>query len=95
MSIATMPLSDFEADVAVARTAEKVEKELAVAHQIASDTRLAGYGEAWQAFLAYYGVLSSMATRDPELAKRLAPITDFMSIRRRPKPAPKPEEETK
>jgi hypothetical protein len=52
---------------------------------------LAAYGEAWQAFLGYYGVLSSMASRDPDLAKRLGPITDFMS-RRRVKPAPeKPE----
>ncbi len=94
LNIATMPLTDFEADVAVARAAESIENELAVAHQLASDTRLAGYGEAWQAFLAYYGVLTSMASRDPELAKRLAPITEFMA-RRRAKPAAKPEEETK
>jgi hypothetical protein len=90
VNIATMPLSDMKADLAVARAAEGIERELAVAHQLASDTRLAAYGESWQAFLGYYGVLSSMASRDPDLAKNLAPITDFMA-RRRAQPQPKPE----
>lgn len=94
LNIATMPLANMKADVTVARAAESIERELAVAHQLASDTRLAGYGEAWQAFLGYYGVLSSMASRDPDLAKRLAPVTDFMARRRaqqEPKPTPTPE----
>ncbi len=91
LNIATLPISDMKADVTVARAAEGIERELNVAQQLAADTRLAAYGEAWQAFLGYYGVLSSMASRDPDLAKRLGPITDFMS-RRRVKPAPeKPE----
>jgi hypothetical protein len=86
LNIASVPPAELENDLAVARAAERFERELAVAHQLACDTRIAAWGEVWQAFLAYYGVLSSMASRDAALATQLAPITEFMA-RRRTKPA--------
>ena len=44
--------------------------------------------EAWDAFLAYYGVLSSMADRDPELAVELEPVVQFMANGPRQKAPP-------
>jgi hypothetical protein len=85
VNLPAMPLAQMKADISVARTSEGLEREIAVSHELVSDTRLAAYGEAWQAFLAYYSVLSSMAERDPGLASQLAPFSDFMA-RRRPQP---------
>jgi hypothetical protein len=96
LNIPAMPLSEMRADVALSRFAEKAEEEIDLAHQWASDTRIAACGEAWQAFLGYYGLLSSMAARDSSIAKRLAPVTEFMA-RRRPQSQPpeQPGEEKK
>ncbi|HCF62052.1 MAG TPA: hypothetical protein DFS52_29170, partial [Myxococcales bacterium] len=74
-----MPLEGLESDLKVGVKADRFEKRLEVMRQLAADTRLAAYGEAYQAFLAYYGVLASMAKHDPALAKRLQPVVDFMS----------------
>jgi hypothetical protein len=90
VTLPKMPLEALKSDLQVGRTAARVERQLEIVHQLVSDTRLAGYGEAWEAFLSYYGVLSSMAERDADLAKELAPVTAFMG-RRRSRPAPKPE----
>ncbi|MDC0746042.1 hypothetical protein [Polyangium mundeleinium] len=35
--------------------------------------------EAWEAFLAYYDVLSSMGERMPDLAAELQTVVDFMA----------------
>ena len=47
---------------------EPFESTMTVGLQLASDTLMQADTEAWQAFLAYYGVLSSMADHDAELA---------------------------
>ncbi|MBK9259399.1 MAG: hypothetical protein IPM54_06130 [Polyangiaceae bacterium] len=58
---------------------QPIEDELRVALQIAEDTGTQAGSEAWEAFLAYYGVLSSMAQRMPDLAAELQPVVDFMA----------------
>jgi hypothetical protein len=87
ISIAGLSLDGMKADIEVAAKAQKVEEAATIALQIAADTRYAAQSEAYQAFLAYYGVLSSMADRDPELKKRLAPVVDLLSTGSRKKQA--------
>lgn len=54
---------------------------------LAEDTGTQAASEAWEAFLAYYGVLSSMAERSPELAAELQTVVDFMATGPCKKPA--------
>lgn len=49
------------------------------AKTLAEDTAGQAESESWEAFLAYYGVLSSMADRDPALATELAAVVAFMA----------------
>ena len=51
-----------------------------MALQLAEDTGTQAGSEAWEAFLAYYGVLSSMGERMPDLAAELQTVVDFMAI---------------
>jgi len=79
VNIAGMPLGAMESDLQVGDAARSLEEGLADCLQLAADTRLCAYSEAWQAFLGYYAVLSSMASRDAALASRLRPVVEFMS----------------
>ena len=54
----------------------------------AEDTGTQAGSEGWEAFLAYYGVLSSMADRNPELAAELEPVVQLMATGPRPKEPP-------
>lgn len=85
LSIEGMPLDGMEADLRVGKAGERMEKLFAQAQQLAADARISGYGEAWQAFLAYYGTLSTMATRDGSIATRLKPVREFMAGTKRTK----------
>ena len=59
--------------------------------QLLSDTTLQADGEAWQAFLAFYGVLSSLAPRNADIQNAMAPGQEFMKYKRRTSaPAPTP-----
>lgn len=49
---------------------------------LAEDTEGQAESEMWEAFLAYYGVLSKMAEQNPTLAVELAPVVDFMARRK-------------
>jgi hypothetical protein len=95
VSLPGLSLESMKADLKVGAAAQKVQDALSNAYQLAADTRLAAYGEAWEAFLGYYAVLSSMASRDPELAQKLQPVVDFMAIgRRKAAPASQPSNST-
>lgn len=74
-----MPLEGMSSDMKLGNMAYGFEQQLTDCQQIAADTRLVAFGEAWQAFLGYYGVLNSMASRDAALASRLRPVVEFMS----------------
>lgn len=70
---------------------------LRAALALADDTEGQAESEMWEAFLAHYGVLSSMADKLPELATELAPVVAFMANGKRRKEAPAADgaEETK
>jgi hypothetical protein len=61
---------------------------LRAALTLAEDTEGQAESEMWEAFLAYYGVLSSMADRLPELSIELEPVVAFMANGKRRKEAP-------
>lgn len=50
---------------------------------LSEDTEGQAESEMWEAYLAYYGVLSKMAEQNPTLAVELAPVVEFMSNRRK------------
>lgn len=59
---------------------------------LSEDTEGQAESEMWEAFLAYYGVLSKMAEQNPTLAVELAPVVEFMASKRK---SAKKEEEPK
>ncbi len=79
LSLPNIPLAGMDADLAVARQFQPIEDELRAGLQLAEDTGMQADSEAWEAFLAYYGVLSSMADRMPDLAAEIKPVIDFMA----------------
>ncbi|MDI1449737.1 hypothetical protein [Polyangium sp. 6x1] len=79
VSLKTIPLTGLENDLALAKQLQPIEEELRVALQLAEDTGMQAGSEAWEAFLAYYGVLSSMGERMPDLAAELQSVVDFMA----------------
>lgn len=59
--------------------------------QLVEDTQAQADAEAWQAFLAYYSVLSTMSAHDPEIAVALSPVVTAMRhTRKKPEPTPAP-----
>jgi hypothetical protein len=79
VAIKGIPLAGLADDVALSKQFLTFEHELRAALQLVEETGLQADAEAWEAFLAYYGVLSSMADRDPGLAAELAPVVEFMA----------------
>lgn len=94
LSLSGFSLADLLDDMNLVQAMEPFAQVMARGEQLTSDTLLQADTEAWQAFLAYYGVLSSMAERDPELATELAPVVAFMKTGRR-KPEPEPAKDPK
>ncbi len=85
-----IPLDGMVADQALTATMNPLVEELQAGLTLAQDTAGQAESEAWEAFLAYYGVLSNMAERDPTLADELASVIEFMSNGpRKKKPEPK------
>lgn len=79
VSLKTIPLAGLESDLALTKQLQPIEEELRVGLQLAEDTGTQAGSEAWEAFLAYYGVLSSMGERMPDLAAELQTVVDFMA----------------
>ena len=79
VALKDIPLDGMADDLALAKQFQSFEDEFRVGLQFAEDTGAQAESEAWEAFLAYYGVLSSMAERLPALATELATVIDFMA----------------
>lgn len=90
LALGGFPLAGMLNDMNLVQALEPFQAAMELGQQLTADTLLLADTEAWQAFLAYYGVLSSMADRDPELATELRPVVDFMKTGRR-RAEPKPE----
>jgi hypothetical protein len=88
LSIKGIPLEGLQDDLDLSKQFVVFEHDLRAALQLVEDTGLQADAEAWEAFLAYYGVLSSMADRDPGLAAELAPVVEFMATGPRAKKGP-------
>lgn len=87
VSLKNIPLVGMASDLALAKQVQPIEDELRAGLQLAEDTGAQAGSEAWEAFLAYYGVLSSMADRSPDLAAELRTVVDFMATGPRKKAA--------
>jgi hypothetical protein len=79
VSLKNIPLDGMANDLALAKQFRPFEDELRAGLQLAEDTGMQADAEAWEAFLAYYGVLSSMGERMPELAAELQVVVEFMA----------------
>jgi cytochrome c len=88
VTLKNIPLQGMADDLALAKQFVSFEDELRAGLQLAEDSGTQADSEAWEAFLAYYGVLSSMAERSPELAVELESVVSFMATGPRKKPAP-------
>lgn len=75
-------------DLALAKQFQPIEDAYRTGLTFAEDTGMQADSEAWDAFLAYYGVLSSMADRNPELTVELDPVVQFMANGPRQKAPP-------
>jgi hypothetical protein len=89
VSLKNIPLDGMTNDLALSKQFQPFADELRAGQKLAEDTGMQAGTEAWEAFLAYYGVLSSMAERSAELAAELKTVVDFMAIGPRKK-APTP-----
>jgi hypothetical protein len=85
ISLPNVPLSGIANDLQLERQLGPIEEELRVALQSAEDTGAQAASEAWEGFLAYYGVLSSMAQRMPDVAADLQSVIEFMAVKPRKK----------
>jgi hypothetical protein len=86
VALPNIPLTSMANDLRLTAQLQPIEEELRVALQFAEDTGMQANAEAWEAFLAYYGVLSSMAQRMPEVATDLQSVIEFMATGPRKKP---------
>ncbi|HEX2568735.1 MAG TPA: hypothetical protein VH877_04185 [Polyangia bacterium] len=82
-SLPSIPLQGVRNDYRLAKALRPLADRATLADQLVSDTTGQAEHEYWQGFLAYYGVLSTLAQRLPELAKELEPVTKFMATGRR------------
>ena len=88
VSLKNISLDGMAADIELAKQFQPIEDELRTVLTLAEDTGTQAGSEAWEAFLAYYGVLSSMAERDPEVAAEIGSVIEFMATGPRQKSAP-------
>ena len=79
VSLKHIPLAGMVADQALKSALDPFIAEFRAGLVLVEDTAGQAEHEAWEAFLAYYGVLSSMAGRDPTLATELAGVVAFMA----------------
>jgi len=81
-----IPLTGMLNDVALAKQMHPFVETMRAGLTLAEDTAGQAESEAWEAFLAYYGVLSGMASRDADIAAELSSVTEFMANGSRKKP---------
>ena len=79
VSLKHIPLDGMLADRRLKAAMEPFVSAFQAGLTLAEDTAGQAEYESWEAFLAYYGVLSSMADRDPVLATELASVVAFMA----------------
>jgi hypothetical protein len=79
VSLKNISLDGMAADLELAKQFQAIEDEARTVLTFAEDTGTQAGSEGWEAFLAYYGVLSSIADRNPELATELEPVVKFMA----------------
>jgi len=85
VSIKSVPIAGMANDLELVEQLQPIEDDLRGVLQLVEDTSLQAGSEAWEAYLAHYGMLASMADRDAELAAALAPVVEFMAVGRRAK----------
>ena len=97
LSIPDVPLQGMMNDLELFTLLRPFQDAFAAALALVDDTAAQAESEAWEAFLAYYGVLAGMAPHHPTVAVDMAPIIDFMATGPRqpsapaePPPAPAP-----
>ena len=97
ITVPGVELSSMQNDVRLGAALLPLEAQLERALQLVQDTAAQADTEAWQAFLAYYGVLSSLADRNPDIEGGLGNVVAYMRARRKsaakeptPTPAPNP-----
>jgi hypothetical protein len=88
VSLKNISLDGMAADLELAKQFQAIEDEARTVLTFAEDTGTQAGSEGWEAFLAYYGVLSSIADRNPELARELEPVVKFMANGPRQKDPP-------
>lgn len=88
VSLKSIPLEGMANDLTLVKQFQPFEDDLRTGLQLAEDSGMQAGSEAWEAFLAYYGVLSSMAERSAELAAELKTVAEFMAIGSRKKSPP-------
>jgi len=86
VTVPGIELQSMRNDLELVDTLSPIELQLERALQLVQDTGAQADTEAWQAFLAYYGVLSSMASRNSDIEGALHPVVDFMRVRRKAAP---------
>lgn len=82
-----IPLVGMLSDLNLSNTMKPFVDEFRAGLALAEDTEGQAESETWEAFLAYYGVLSGMADHDPEIAQELASVVAFMANGPRKRPA--------
>jgi hypothetical protein len=87
--IPKIPRDGMLADLRLAKAMHPLVETIGALYQYAQDTEGQAGHEYWQAFLAHYGVLASMATRDADLETEMKSVIEFMATGKRPK-APEP-----
>jgi hypothetical protein len=79
VAIPDIPLEGMQDDATLHRTLAPITNLARTIFVMSEDTEGQAESEMWQAFLAYYGVLSSMASRNAELAVELEPVKTWMA----------------
>jgi len=87
VSLESISLDGMAADLELAKQFQAIEDEARTVLTFAEDTGIQADSGAWEAFLAYCGVLS-MADRDDELAAELDPVIKLMANGPRPQEPP-------
>ncbi|MCC6809349.1 MAG: hypothetical protein IT381_18115 [Deltaproteobacteria bacterium] len=59
------------------------------------DTLLARRGKAWTTYHAYVATLTKLAETDPQIALKVKPIVEYLSVQKRAKPASNDDSEPK
>jgi hypothetical protein len=79
VSLPQASLQGMQSDLRLRGALHPITAELEIARTLAEDTMGVAESEMWEAFLLYYGILSTMAARIPDLENELRPVREFMA----------------